>query len=99
MSAPDERPIQLRVANKKAYVWDVEGAFRPLNILLSAKAPFKQDVARVRSEYRLCGVLAGTLPHLSQQNVFLGIPLVLLPEEAVLLVELGASIPHLGRTN
>lgn len=27
------------------------------------------------------------LPHLSQQNVFLGIPLVLLPEEVVLLVE------------
>ncbi|KAF6764775.1 hypothetical protein DFP72DRAFT_322362 [Ephemerocybe angulata] len=70
----DERPIPLRVANQKAYVWDVE------------------DVARIRSKYRLCGILAGTLPHLSQQNVFLGIPLVLLPEEVVLLVEQGAAI-------
>jgi tRNA-splicing endonuclease subunit Sen34 len=32
-------------------------------------------------------VLSGTLPHLSQQNVFLGMPLVLMPEELVLLVE------------
>ncbi|KAI0050031.1 tRNA-intron endonuclease catalytic domain-like protein [Auriscalpium vulgare] len=28
-----------------------------------------------------------TLPHLSQQNVFLGLPLVLMPEEVVLLVD------------
>jgi len=32
-------------------------------------------------------VLTGTLPHLSQQNIFLGLPLVLVPEELVLLVE------------
>ena len=29
------------------------------------------------------------MPHLSQQNVFLGLPLILLPEEVVLLVEKG----------
>jgi tRNA-splicing endonuclease subunit Sen34 len=45
------------------------------------------DVATLRSEHRICGVLTGTLPHLSQQNVFLGLPLVLMPEELVLLVE------------
>ena len=33
------------------------------------------------------GVLTGTLPYLSQQNIFLGLHLVLLPEELVLLVE------------
>lgn len=93
MSAPGERPIQLRVVDKKAYVWDVEGAPLHLSVSNPTEAAFKQDVARIRSESRLCGVLAGTLPHLSQQNVFLGIPLVLLPEEAVLLVELGAW-PH-----
>lgn len=38
----------------------------------------------------MCGVLTGTLPHLSQQNVFLGVPLILMPEEVVLLVENGA---------
>jgi tRNA-splicing endonuclease subunit Sen34 len=32
-------------------------------------------------------VLTGTLPHLSQQNVFLGLPLILMPEELVLLIE------------
>ncbi|KAJ7273556.1 hypothetical protein B0H12DRAFT_961179, partial [Mycena haematopus] len=61
--------IHLRVANKKAYVWDVE------------------DIATIRSKHRLCGVFTGTLPHLSQQNLFLGVPMVLLPEEVVLLVE------------
>ncbi|KAF7972652.1 hypothetical protein HWV62_17326 [Athelia sp. TMB] len=35
----------------------------------------------------MCGILTGTLPHLSQQNVFLGVPLVLMPEEVVVLVE------------
>ncbi|KAF8267830.1 hypothetical protein EI94DRAFT_1579671 [Lactarius quietus] len=44
-------------------------------------------VATLRSEHRICGVLSGTLPHLSQQNIFLGLPLVLAPEELVLLVE------------
>ncbi|KAI9511325.1 tRNA-intron endonuclease catalytic domain-like protein [Russula earlei] len=44
-------------------------------------------VATLRSEHRICGVLSGTLPHLSQQNVFLGLPLILMPEELVLLVE------------
>ncbi|KAG6331175.1 hypothetical protein ID866_7912, partial [Astraeus odoratus] len=34
-------------------------------------------------------MLTGTLPHLSQQNVFLGVPLLLMPEEVVLLVEKG----------
>ncbi|KAJ7109218.1 hypothetical protein C8R44DRAFT_551542, partial [Mycena epipterygia] len=61
--------IHLRVANKKAYVWDVE------------------DIATIRSKHRLCGVFTGTLPHLSQQNLFLGVPMVLMPEEVVLLVE------------
>ncbi|KAI0069885.1 hypothetical protein K474DRAFT_1632537 [Panus rudis PR-1116 ss-1] len=45
------------------------------------------DIALLRSQHHICGVLTGTLPHVSQQNVFLGIPLVLLPEEVVLLVE------------
>jgi hypothetical protein len=45
------------------------------------------DVATLRSEHRICGVLSGTLPHLSQQNIFLGLPLILVPEELVLLLE------------
>ncbi|KAF9452288.1 tRNA-intron endonuclease catalytic domain-like protein, partial [Macrolepiota fuliginosa MF-IS2] len=46
-----------------------------------------EDIATLRSKHHICGILTGTLPHLSQQNAFLGIPLVLLPEEVVLLVE------------
>ncbi|KAF7304615.1 tRNA-splicing endonuclease subunit Sen34 [Mycena kentingensis (nom. inval.)] len=61
--------IPLRIANKKAYVWDV------------------QDIAALRSQHRICGLFTGTLPHLSQQNLFLGVPMVLMPEEVVLLVE------------
>ena len=49
------------------------------------------DIATIRANHRICGVLAGTLPHLSQQNLFLGVPLVLMPEEVVLLVEIGTS--------
>ncbi|EPQ58091.1 tRNA-intron endonuclease catalytic domain-like protein [Gloeophyllum trabeum ATCC 11539] len=45
------------------------------------------DIATLRSKHHICGVLTGTLPHLSQQNVFLGVPLLLLPEEVVLLIE------------
>ncbi|OLL23792.1 putative tRNA-splicing endonuclease subunit sen34 [Neolecta irregularis DAH-3] len=39
----------------------------------------------------MCGVLVGTLPQLPQQNVFLGVPLQLMTEEAALLVECGAA--------
>ncbi|KAF9264737.1 tRNA-intron endonuclease catalytic domain-like protein [Marasmius fiardii PR-910] len=45
------------------------------------------DIVKLRSDHHICGILGGTLPHLSQQNVFLGIPLLLSPEEVVLLVE------------
>ncbi|KAJ7098069.1 hypothetical protein B0H15DRAFT_641668 [Mycena belliarum] len=61
--------LHIRIANNKAYVWDVE------------------DIATIRTKHRLCGVFTGTLPHLSQQNLFLGVPMVLMPEEVVLLVE------------
>jgi len=60
-----------------------------LSIVLLSTTYFKVDIATIRAQYRLCGVLTGTLPHLSQQNVFLGVPLVLMPEEVVLLLEIG----------
>lgn len=34
----------------------------------------------------MCGTLIGTLPQIAQQNVFLGLPLQLMPEEAAYLV-------------
>ncbi|KAL1593253.1 tRNA-splicing endonuclease subunit [Paraconiothyrium brasiliense] len=46
-------------------------------------------VAHARRTHNVIGVLIGTIPNLSQQNVFLGIPLELQPEEARVLVEQG----------
>ena len=41
----------------------------------------------LRQAHHVLGVLIGTLPQIPQQNVFLGLPLELQPEEARLLVE------------
>jgi tRNA-splicing endonuclease subunit Sen34 len=46
-------------------------------------------ISHARRAYNICGVLIGTIPNLSQQNVFLGVPLELMPEEARVLVEQG----------
>jgi tRNA-splicing endonuclease subunit Sen34 len=43
-------------------------------------------IAHVRREHRIVGVLVGNIPKAAQQNVFSGIPLILTPEEARLLV-------------
>ncbi|KZT60368.1 hypothetical protein CALCODRAFT_522978 [Calocera cornea HHB12733] len=45
------------------------------------------DIATLRTQHRICGSLVGTLPAAAQQNVFLGVPLLLAREEVVLLVE------------
>jgi tRNA-splicing endonuclease subunit Sen34 len=47
---------------------------------------FSADVVSyLRREHRICGVLIGSIPQIPQQNVFLGLPLELMPEEAQLL--------------
>lgn len=48
-------------------------------------------ITRLRREHHILGVLIGTLAQIPQQNVFLGIPLELQPEEAHLLVEKGLA--------
>jgi tRNA-splicing endonuclease subunit Sen34 len=45
------------------------------------------SVSFLRKEYNISGVLVGTLPQAPSQNVFSGLPLELLPEEARILVE------------
>lgn len=44
-------------------------------------------VTYLRRSYHILGVLIGGIPQAPQQNVFLGLPVELLPEEARLLVE------------
>ncbi|KAG8989101.1 tRNA-splicing endonuclease subunit [Tulasnella sp. JGI-2019a] len=50
------------------------------------------DAATLRKSYHITGMLTGTLPTMAQQNVFLGIPLLLMPEEVVFLVEKEVAI-------
>lgn len=70
----------------------------PLPIFTVAGRYFIYDVDTViyiRRQYNMCGVLIGNIPQVNQQNVFSGIPLQLMPEEARLLVENGhAHIVH-----
>jgi tRNA-splicing endonuclease subunit Sen34 len=44
-------------------------------------------VTHLRRTYHICGVLTGTIPQIPQQNLFLGLPVELLPEEAKVLME------------
>ncbi|MCJ1316143.1 tRNA-splicing endonuclease subunit [Xylographa vitiligo] len=46
----------------------------------------------LRKTHHILGVLIGTLPQIPQQNVFLGLPLELMPEEARLLCEMGLAV-------
>ena len=45
----------------------------------------------LRKTHHILGVLIGTLPQIPQQNVFLGLPLELMPEEAKLLSDKGIA--------
>jgi len=42
---------------------------------------------RLRRDHRIIGELVGSFPKLTRQDVFLGLPLLLLPEEVTLLLE------------
>lgn len=48
-------------------------------------------VSHIRQYHNTVGVLIGSLPQAPQQNVFLGLPLELVPEEARLLCEKGVA--------
>ncbi|KAJ8128353.1 hypothetical protein O1611_g5281 [Lasiodiplodia mahajangana] len=45
------------------------------------------DVMYLRRNHNICSVFVGTIPQNPQQNVFMGLPLELMPEEAQVLVE------------
>ncbi|BGO89594.1 hypothetical protein NBRC10512_001555 [Rhodotorula toruloides] len=64
-------------------------AEEPIRLLVSNQRAYLwdlNDIQRLRVQHHVVGQLHGTLPQVTQQNVFLGLPLVLLPEEVVLLV-------------
>ncbi|CAN6641072.1 tRNA-splicing endonuclease subunit Sen34p [Trichomonascus vanleenenianus] len=45
------------------------------------------DLKYLREEYNICGTLTGILPQIPQQNVFMGMPLALMPEDIEYLVD------------
>ncbi|XP_011867038.1 PREDICTED: tRNA-splicing endonuclease subunit Sen34 [Vollenhovia emeryi] len=45
------------------------------------------DWLRLRRDHRIIGELVGSFPKASRQDIFLGLPLLLLPEEVTLLLE------------
>ncbi|KAI8945101.1 SEN34 subunit of tRNA-splicing endonuclease [Xylaria longipes] len=49
------------------------------------------DVMYLRRNYNICSVFVGTIPQNPQQNVFMGLPLELMPEEVQVLVEKNAA--------
>jgi tRNA-splicing endonuclease subunit Sen34 len=49
------------------------------------------DVMYLRRNHNICSVFAGTIPQNPQQNVFMGLPLEFMPEEAQVLVEKGVA--------
>lgn len=64
----------------------------PISYVAGRYLIFSPDVATyLRREHNICGVLMGTLPQVPQQNVFLGLPLELMPEEARLLFDKGVA--------
>ena len=48
-------------------------------------------VSYLRREHKVCGYNIGTLPQSPSQNVFLGLPTLIMPEEAQLLIEKGLA--------
>ncbi|KAI1382363.1 SEN34 subunit of tRNA-splicing endonuclease [Hypoxylon crocopeplum] len=49
------------------------------------------DVMYLRRKYNICSVFVGTIPQNPQQNIFMGLPIELMPEEAQVLVDKKAA--------
>ncbi|KAK3773147.1 hypothetical protein RRG08_013734 [Elysia crispata] len=72
-----------------------------MNILYSHGSFFlwdAEDVQMLREECRIVGKLVGCLPRAPRQNIQLGLPLQLMPEEAKLLVDIDQE-DYLGLKN
>jgi tRNA-splicing endonuclease subunit Sen34 len=64
----------------------------PISLVAGRYLLYDIDVVTyLRRTHNICGVLIGGIPQAPQQNVFQGLPLELLPEEAKLLVEKGVG--------
>jgi len=60
----------------------------PISLIAGRYLLFDVNVVTyLRSTHHICGSMIGTIPQNPQQNVFLGLPVELMPEEAKLLVQ------------
>lgn len=60
----------------------------PISLICGRYLLFDVNVVTyLRRTYHICGVLTGAIPQIPQQNIFMGLPVELMPEEARLLVE------------
>lgn len=61
----------------------------PISLIAGRYLLFDVNVVTyLRRAHNICGVLIGSLPQIPMQNVFMGLPLELMPEEAKLLVKM-----------
>ncbi|RYP80147.1 hypothetical protein DL770_006342 [Monosporascus sp. CRB-9-2] len=74
-SAPDPRADPIRISK-------IAGRYLVFDI---------EDAMRLRRRHNMCGVFAGTIPQNPQQNVFMGLPMELLAEEALVLASRGVA--------
>jgi len=64
----------------------------PISLVAGRYLLFDIDVVTyLRRTHRICGTPIGTIPRSPQQNVFSGLPMELMPEEARMLFEKGAA--------
>ena len=92
-----DAPVHIHVTSKhKCFIYDVEGVLNALPLTLRTDyadfVPLRLiciDAKKLRLDHHICGTLVGTLPQVAQQNVFLGLPLQLSPEEVSCLVKNG----------
>ncbi|RYP63977.1 hypothetical protein DL771_009012 [Monosporascus sp. 5C6A] len=74
-SAPEPRADPIRISK-------IAGRYLVFDI---------EDAMRLRRRHNMCGVFAGTIPQNPQQNVFMGLPMELLAEEALVLASRGVA--------
>ncbi|KAJ5042472.1 uncharacterized protein L3040_005017 [Drepanopeziza brunnea f. sp. 'multigermtubi'] len=93
MSRPqDTRPCFLEPAVTMAPVFDSVSEPIPISLISGRYMLFDVNVVTyLRRTHHICGTLMGTLPQSPQQNLFFGMPMELMPEEAKLLVEKGVA--------
>ena len=90
--ARPEEPVALLVSGNRAYVHDIDGESFPYVIDWTSILTPATDLERLRMHHHICGTLVGTLPHVAQQNLFLGLPLHLSPEEVACLLKHGLAV-------